>query len=484
MNCNEGQQGGFLMSALKNILSRAMSFVIVGVITLASIASAEAKPQFSALTVDARTGAILYSNDADGLRHPASLTKMMTLYVLFQDLKAGRINRNTLLRVSRRASLMAPSKLGLRPGNTITVDDAIKALVTKSANDVAATIAENLGGTESNFAARMTRVAHSIGMSRSTFMNASGLPNPGQNTTARDMATLGLRLMRDFPQYYPYFRIQAFNYKGRMVRTHNRLVEHYAGTDGIKTGYIAAAGYNLVTSTRRGDKRLVGVVLGARSSGARNSYMMVMFEKMFPRAKSGATVAALAGSSKGVIDPVAVASKEPVVNPKSQQPIDEAQLTAAAATASEGPIDTAGDGEDTTDAPVTASTDQPTVLQANLAPVTDVQSGKRKLPAKLPFAVKSTSDEPATLVDNLKQTWNIQLGAYPNKEEAQAKLTSLRGTTLLVLEGRPAYTVAVQKGRKIMYRARFGGFDEASAKQACATITKRGDKCITVSPQS
>ena len=225
--------------------------VILLCATLLVASIAQAKPEFSAITVDARTGSVLFSDNPDGLRHPASLTKMMTLYVLFQDLKAGRVNRGTPLHVSARAASMAPSKLGLRPGTIITVDDAIKALVTKSANDAAATIAENLGGTESNFAARMTRVAHSIGMSRSSFNNASGLPNPDQYTTARDMATLGLRLMRDFPQYYPYFRITAFNFHGQIIRTHNRLVEHYAGTDGIKTGYIAAAGFNLVTSTDR-----------------------------------------------------------------------------------------------------------------------------------------------------------------------------------------------------------------------------------------
>jgi D-alanyl-D-alanine carboxypeptidase len=208
-------------------------FVFVALLSFLFVSVAEAKPQFSALTVDARTGAILYQNDPDGLRHPASLTKMMTLYVLFQDLKSGRIKRSTMLRISARAANMAPSKLGLKPGSTISVDDAIKALVTKSANDVASAIGENLGGTESNYAARMTRVAHSIGMSRSTFFNSSGLPNPGQYTTARDMATLGLRLMRDFPQYYPYFRIQAFNFHGQTIRTHNRLVGHFEGTDGI-----------------------------------------------------------------------------------------------------------------------------------------------------------------------------------------------------------------------------------------------------------
>ncbi len=470
------------MSAIK-LVNRV--FVFVALFSFLTISNADAKPQFSALTIDARTGAILYQNDADGLRHPASLTKMMTLYVLFQDLRSGRIKRSTMLHISARAANMAPSKLGLKPGATISVDDAIKALVTKSANDVASAIGENLGGTESNFAARMTRVAQGLGMSHSTFMNSSGLPNPSQYTTARDMATLGLRLMRDFPQYYPYFRIQAFNFHGQTIRTHNRLVGHFEGTDGIKTGYIAASGFNLVTSTRRGDKRLVGVVLGARSANVRNNYMMVMLQKMFAHAKDGQTVAALAGSSKGLIDPVAVAeTAKPTAKGDSTQgvDVDTAQLTAAAASVSDGPVDTSG--EDATDTASTTTAEGPTVIQADMAPINDVQTGKHQLPKKLPFAVKSVSDAPTTLTAEIAQTWNIQLGAYPSKADAQAKLTSIRGATVASLEGKPAFTIAVQKGAKVIYRARFGGFDEASAKQACASIVKLGSQCQLVSPAS
>ena len=451
------------------------------VVSLVSVTPAEAAPQFSSLTVDARTGKVLYQKDPDGLRHPASLTKMMTLYVLFQDLKSGRIKRSTQLRVSRRAASMAPSKLGLKPGATISVDDAIKALVTKSANDVAATIGENLGGTESNFAARMTRVAHSIGMSRSTFYNASGLPNPKQYTTARDMATLGLRLMRDFPQYYPYFRITAFNYRGQTIRSHNRLVGHFNGTDGIKTGYTAASGFNLVTSTKRGDKRLVGVVLGGRSTAARNTYMMVMLEKMFPKAAGGATVAALAGSSKGVINPLAVANakSKPEEITNTVPAANDDQMAAATEQASQGAVE-AGDEEDAAE---TASTSEPKVLQADLAPIAGTVT-KKSTPEKLPFAVKSAAAEPSKLTNELAQSWNIQIGAFPNKGDAQAKLTSLRSGKVQALLDKPAFTIAIKSGSKILYRARFAGFDEASAKQTCARITKLGDKCLTVSPQS
>lgn len=446
---------------------RALALVALALVFVApSLASA--KPEFSSITVDARTGSVLFSDNPDGLRHPASLTKMMTLYVLFQDLKAGRINRNTQFRVSARAAAMAPSKLGLRAGSTITVDEAIKALVTKSANDAAATIAENLGGTESNFAARMTRVAQSIGMSRSSFHNASGLPNPDQFTTARDMATLGLRLMRDFPQYYPYFRITAFNFHGRTIRTHNKLVEHYQGTDGIKTGYIAAAGFNLVTSTKRGDKRLVGVVLGARSSAARGAYMMRMLESKFAQAKNGVTVAALAGSSKGVIDPVAVAKESTTPTPS-----EKAQLAEVAADASTyNSID-----EDQSDATTTASV-SPKVIEANLETV-DVP---KKPNGKLPFAVKSASAEPDTFADSIKQSWNIQIGAYPAKQLAQAKLTSIKDRSIPLLEGKAAYTIATKLNGNVVYRARFAGFDSATAKKACKAISALGLQCQAVQP--
>jgi D-alanyl-D-alanine carboxypeptidase len=255
------------------------------------------KPQFASIAVDASTGKILAAEDIDGLRHPASLTKVMTLYVLFQDLQARRIFLNTELLVTARAANMAPSKLGLKAGETISVEDAIKALVTKSANDVASTVAENMAGTEAEFAARMTRTAHSIGMTKTVFKSASGLPNKDEWTTARDMATLSLRVQRDFPQYYHYFSTVAFYYKGQVLRTHNKLLTNYEGADGIKTGYIAKSGFNLTTSAKRGNKRVVGVVIGATSTASRNQYMAKMLDENFLKCASGYTIAAIAGRS-------------------------------------------------------------------------------------------------------------------------------------------------------------------------------------------
>ena len=463
-----------LKSSVSSLFKIALGFAAFIVV---AASPAFARPEFAAITVDARTGQILFQDHEDSLRHPASLTKMMTLYVLFQDLKAGRISLSSQLHVSARAASMAPSKLHLKPGSTINVEEAIKALVTKSANDVAATIAENLGGSESNYAARMTRVAHSIGMSHSTFVNASGLPNDAQYTTARDMATLGLRLMRDFPQYYPYFRVTAFNFHGRMIKTHNKLVQHYAGTDGIKTGYIANAGFNLVTSTKRGDKRLVGVVLGARSPATRERFMIAMFERNFTHAKDGATVAALAGSSAGIIDPLKAQTKTDVAMADPSVPakadVADSELAQAAADAAQGEVDQSASEDDQPDGTPTASTSSPKVLQATL----DTE------PKKLPFAVVSTSDQPPTLSAAMANSWNIQIGAFPDKAQADAKITMLRGKASAVLTGKPGFTMAIAKDGQKVFRARFAGFDATEAKKACSRLKRMGTSCLAIAPQ-
>lgn len=299
-----------------------------------SFSMAQAAPLFSSIAVDARTGQILSGQDIDGLRHPASLAKVMTLYVLFEDLRADRIDLNSKLLVSRRASLMAPSKLGLKPGNTISVENAIKALVTKSANDVAATVGENLGGSEADFAKRMTRTARVLGMSRTTFKSASGLPNKDEWTTARDMATLGLRIQRDFPEYYHYFSTLSFTYKGQTFRTHNRLLGKYDGVDGIKTGYIAAAGFNLTTSVKRGDKRIVGVVLGANSTVSRNQYMVDMLDRTLPACRAGSTLASIVGNGKDLPPTLMLADESPAAISTSavkSSPINSSPIKTAVA---------------------------------------------------------------------------------------------------------------------------------------------------------
>jgi D-alanyl-D-alanine carboxypeptidase len=454
--------------------------------------SAEARPKLAAMAVDARTGKILFAKDADEPRSPASLTKVMTLYVLFQDLKAGRVKLGTRLRVSRRAAAMEPSKLGLKPGSTISVDDAIKALVTKSANDVAATVAENLASSEAVFASRMTKVARSLGMLRTTFRNASGLPAPGQKTTARDMAILSLRIQRDFPQYYPYFRISSFVYKGRVIRSHNRLLGRFEGTDGIKTGYTREAGFNLTSSVRRGGKRVVGVVLGASSSGARNSYMMRMLEAALPKCTPGTTIAAAPGSRAGAIDPIAtlrqdtaaaIAKAKPVVRaPEAGNTVALSPPAEDQSPAMDMDEDAAETGDQTagTTPEKGVGTDEPRVLEAMISNKPGVGADE-----PLPFAIKEKPDQGGqVLVQISPASWKIQLGAYPSKEAALATLEKAMTKGGVVLKGKQPFTAASQNGNETIYRARFSGFSKDGARAACRYFERKGMSCLALAPQS
>ena len=249
-------------------------------------------PAFSSIIVDGNSGATL-SNNPDGIRHPASLTKIMTLYLLFERLEAGKMKLDTEMQVSEHASEQAPTKLGLRPGQTIRVEDAIKGLVTRSANDAAVVIAEAIGGDEDDFAKLMTRKARALGMTRTIYRNASGLPDDEQVTTARDQSTLGRAIQDRFPRYYRYFSTTAFNYHGHSIRNHNHLLGSVEGVDGIKTGYTRASGFNLVTSMRRGNRHLVGVVMGGRSGGSRDAIMRSLLAENLEKASTTRTVAAI-----------------------------------------------------------------------------------------------------------------------------------------------------------------------------------------------
>lgn len=238
----------------------------------------------AAMILDANTGEVLHDEDGDAPRHPASLTKMMTLYLTFEAVETGRFSMSTLIQISEFAAGAAPSKLGLDPGETITVGDAIKALITKSANDVAIALAEAVGGSESGFVKIMNERARDLGMSKTHFENASGLPDPSQVTTARDMITLGLHLQDDYPAYYPMFASRSFTYAGKAMRNHNTLLNSFQGADGIKTGYTRMSGFNLVSSVRRGGRHVVGAVFGGASAATRNGEMRVLLSKALAQA--------------------------------------------------------------------------------------------------------------------------------------------------------------------------------------------------------
>src|SRR5438105_10036855 len=294
--------------------SRALRVCAVGLITvttaiLISSESAEARrykhrryhhvvresysPQFSSIIVDGNSGAVLSSNNPDGIRRPASLTKIMTLYLLFERLDAGKMKLDTEMEVSEHASEQAPTKLGLKPGQTLKVEDAIKGLVTRSANDAAVVIAEAIAGDETEFAKLMTRKARALGMSKTTYRNASGLPDDEQLTTARDQATLGRAIQDRYPRYYRYFATSVFNYRGQSIRNHNRLLGNVEGVDGIRAGYTRASGFNLVSWMRRGNRHLIGVVLGGRSGGSRDATMRNLLAENLEKGATKRTVAAI-----------------------------------------------------------------------------------------------------------------------------------------------------------------------------------------------
>ncbi len=270
---NLARRNGFSRSRLLCLLV----FIIVSPILFAHPGDAK----YASIVIDSQSGRALHAVNADTLNYPASLTKMMTLYLLFEALKQGRLTLDSDLKVSARATRQPASRLGLRKGRTITVKQAILAIVTKSANDVATVIAESLARNERNFALLMTARARQIGMRRTTFRNASGLHHRGQLSTARDMSTLARRLLLDFPHYYQFFSTMDFTYGGVRHRNHNKLLTTYQGADGIKTGYIRASGYNLAASAQRNGRRLIGVVFGGRSPKARNRHMAKLLSKGF-----------------------------------------------------------------------------------------------------------------------------------------------------------------------------------------------------------
>lgn len=249
--------------------------------------------KYSALVIDASSGETLHQANATAARYPASLTKMMTLYLLFEALEQGRASKTTEMPVSSFAARQPPSKLGLKTGQSLDVDSAIQALAVKSGNDCAVVVAEYLGGTEEQFAQQMTAQARQLGMSGTVFRNASGLPDPDQRTTARDMAVLGMALRSRFPQHFHYFSERDFVFRGRTVRGHNDLIGRVEGVDGIKTGYIKASGYNIVTSVTRGSRRLIIVVMGADSARARNAHVEELIEKYMRPAPSNKLLSSL-----------------------------------------------------------------------------------------------------------------------------------------------------------------------------------------------
>ncbi|MBB4504147.1 D-alanyl-D-alanine carboxypeptidase [Rhizobium leguminosarum] len=469
-----------------------------------------ANPKYAGIVVDAKTGNVLYSENADRLQYPASLTKMMTLYMTFEALEQGRIRLDTPVPFSAHAAAQAPTKLGVRAGGTITVEQGILGLVTLSANDAATALGEMLGGgSEGRFAQLMTAKAHALGMTRTTYRNANGLPNTAQMTTARDQARLGIALRQHFPQYYGYFSTRAFKFGSRTIRSHNRLVGSVRGVDGIKTGYTRAAGFNLVSSVQVDGKSIVGVVMGGASTPARDAQMRNLIASYLPKASSRGGSSALIAQAAPA--PAMIVTPAPVQPKKAQQmakTITAAQppISAAAADLSlphRGPMPDAryqiAETEVAYAETAARKSDNPLVAQPMPAPtkvktMTFKQQASVAVPTPAPaympqeqgdtsvdeVTTASTTPSPtrAASTSNGPTGWVVQVGVSPSRQMAMDLLESARSKGGKALASAKPFAVAYAAGGDQLYRARFGGFDDQrDAVNACKALKKAGIKC-------
>ena len=472
-------------------------------------------PPYAAMVVDAKTGRVLHAENEDALRHPASVTKVMTLYLLFEQIERGRLKLDTPLRVSARAAAQAPSKIGVRAGQTIEVEDAIKALVTKSANDVAVVVAEAIGGTEEEFAEMMTRRARSIGMTRSVFRNASGLPNPQQVTTARDLTILGRSLQDRFPNYYSYFGTRTFSWGRANYANHNRLLGRVEGVDGIKTGYTRASGFNLLTSARTENRHIVAAVLGGRSGAQRDRIMANLVESNLPRAFAGARTAApiLADATPERPRPAVIAAA-PSATRTTTNPDTATRTQTTASIAPSNPAATMPpqvEPERTIRPPLELAAARPvaasTLTTGSTTPATlrwtagptgapaPAEAARQEAPrqevarqeaarqevARAETAIvrqpAATAARPATAPQ--VTGWIIQVGATDDETKARDILADARSKSRGTLGKASPFTEKVVRDGTTLFRARFAGFDEADdAQAACKVLKRSGMACF------
>jgi D-alanyl-D-alanine carboxypeptidase len=469
-------------------------------------------------------------------RHPASVTKVMTLYLLFEQLEKGKLSLDDEIPISAHAAAQAPSKLGLRPGSSIRVEDAIKAVVTKSANDIAVAIAEAVSGSESEFAELMTRKAHALGMTHTLYRNASGLPNNEQITTAFDLAILGRDIQARFPRYYRYFSLHEFAFHGQRIHTHNHLMERVEGMDGIKTGYTVASGFNLLSSVKRDGHYLVSVVLGGKSAHARDSYMESLIEAHIDEAQGRGAVQVAESqdsSDKDSADkdsdekPAAHAEKTPEPAPRASvaraeapRPVeidsrDPPRLQIAAVVPDLHPrpayvaampqppriAEKRTGGEDRAAPPRRPALDGSTrqgheessaatpgamrwiagappkpKLEARIDPKAD-----EGVSVRAKEQAKEQANDQARPVPSQKPSvsgWTIQIGATDDADKAMALLKSAKEKRSALLSSARPYTEAVRKGKDTLYRARFAGLEESRAEAACKALKSSGFSCF------
>lgn len=443
---------------------RFFSALVATVLLLGTAQAAQAgipfftsQPKYAAIVVDAKTGEVLYAHEADSPRYPASITKIMTLYLTFEALANGKLSPNDVITVSPRAAAQAPSKLGLRAGQTITVVDAMSAVAVKSANDMAVALAEKIGGSESRFATMMTLKAQELGMNNSHFVDASGLPDSRQLTTARDIAILSRAVMRDYPQYYALFGKREFVWHGHAIANHNGLLGKMPGVDGIKTGFTNASGFNLAASAVRDNRRLIAVVMGGNSVAARDSHVADLLETGFTvlRKRDHGEMTTIA---QNLSEPAPVG---PIVRPSTEEG-DGEQDSLKIVVAENGLR-----GAQPSPAPAQAQAASPPPEQVQVAKAekhvrgrkADQKSGRLELAAA-------------------KGDWQVQLGSYRNRKMAQEALGKLNAKFAEVL--------TAAKGRVDQsagnYRVRFAGLSADRAREACETIKSKGSGCLALGP--
>ncbi|MGB4107633.1 MAG: D-alanyl-D-alanine carboxypeptidase family protein [Alphaproteobacteria bacterium] len=424
-------------------------------------AAAKENRRYASIVLDADTGMVLSQSNADKRLHPASLTKVMTLLMLFEAMEQGRLSPRDRIRISKHAAGMVPSKLGLSAGSSIRVQDAIYAVVTKSANDVAVAIAEHLGGTESNFARMMTNRALQLGMSNTTFTNASGLHNPRQYSSARDMATLARVVINQHAPYYRYFSKANFTYQGHSYHNHNRLMETYKGMDGMKTGYVGASGFNLVASAVRNDRRLIGVVFGGKSAASRNAHMASLLDSGFGRRVDDVRIASVS------TNPPPVPARKPALL-VALNTLNKAVPAQSVKLASMGPVlDPVKFGELVGEGDLDPAESRR--IETGLVAVSAIKGKEARAAAPRTLSAPAADD-----------SWAIQIGAYSSRAATdQALHTAARKLPAGIGGGNPVIApLKVKEGW--MFRARLAGYTRAQAFKACTYIKD----CMPVAPQN
>jgi len=458
-------------------LSLVLATVFAADFSAAGAAQAQAPfftmaPRYASIVIDASDGEVLYQRNADSPRYPASISKIMTLYLTFEALASGRIKPNDIIVVSQHAASMAPSKLGLKPGETITVDDAMHAIAVHSANDMAVAMAEKIGGSEARFATLMTLRAQELGMSNTHYDNASGLPDPRQISTARDIATLSRAVMRDYPQYYRFFSLRSFDYRGLNMTNHNGMLGRTPGVDGLKTGYIGASGFNLAASAVRDNRRLIVVVLGGSSSAARDAHVADLLDAGFSVLNHRAL-----GQNITVADNLhePIPSGQVVRPPTEQGSGDQAGLQIVLTDASPTHHLISQDVPEELGPPRADRGGPPSRADDRRAAQAALAARAAKKSAKL----AKTDQTSARGRGSEDAAYAVQVGAYKKKGQAHDALAALQQRYDRLGDA----DHDVQAAGHGYYRARFSGLSAAEAKRACKTMNAHHQICVVVTPE-